>query len=162
MKKSEIVQGGHYIARVSGKLTTVRVDAIRETQSYRAHHPHTPTTMYDVTNLATGRKTTFRSAQKFRRAVTETLRKVKTEPESDLRKKEKPERWPQFVAYMESIGNVLDEFTDKQLRERFEQWEDEQRPDPQMTSPTALCGATFSPLSALLARSIGVISATTE
>ncbi len=66
MKKAEIKVGGLYTVKVSGKLTTVRVDAIRETGSYRAHQPHTPTTLYDVTNLTTGRKTTFRSATKFR------------------------------------------------------------------------------------------------
>lgn len=49
MKKSEIIVGGHYIARVSNKFVTVRVDTIRETDTYV------------VTNLTTGRKTTFRS-----------------------------------------------------------------------------------------------------
>ncbi len=75
MKKHKIKVGENYIAKISGKLTTVRVDAIRETNSYRAHQPHTPTTRYDVTNLVTGRRTTFRSALKFRRAgryLTET------------------------------------------------------------------------------------------
>lgn len=67
MKKHEIKVGGHYIAKVSGKLTTVKVEAIRKTNSYRAHQPHTPVTRYDVTNLTTGRRTTFRSAAKFRR-----------------------------------------------------------------------------------------------
>ncbi len=69
MKKSEIQVGGKYLAKVSGSVTTVRVDAIknRYTNSrgqllYRQH--------YDVTNLKTNRKTTFRSAAKFRSAVT--------------------------------------------------------------------------------------------
>lgn len=66
MKKNQIVVGGHYLAKVSGRITTVRVDAIRETSSYRANQPYTPVTRYDVTNLATGRRTTFRSAAKFR------------------------------------------------------------------------------------------------
>lgn len=69
MKAKEIQIGGHYSAKVSGNLTTVRVDAIRETSSYRAHQPYTPVTRYDVTNLATGRKITFRSAAKFRCVV---------------------------------------------------------------------------------------------
>ncbi len=68
MKKSEIQVGGHYVAKVSGRLVTVRVDAIREynpsfSHSYRSLRS---STSYDVTNLTTGRKTTFRSAAKFR------------------------------------------------------------------------------------------------
>ncbi len=66
MKKSEIKVGGKYLAKVSGKLTTVRVDAIRE-RAYMSggQSQH----YYDVTNLATGRQTTFRSAAKFRSEV---------------------------------------------------------------------------------------------
>ena len=48
MLKNEIKVGAHYLARVSGRLVTVR---------------------YGVTNLATARRTTFRSAQKFRREI---------------------------------------------------------------------------------------------
>jgi hypothetical protein len=66
MKASQIEVGGRYHAKVGGRVVTVRVDAIRETSSYRAHRPYTPATHYDVTNLATGRRTTFRSPQKFR------------------------------------------------------------------------------------------------
>lgn len=65
MKKSEIKVGGLYKAKVSNRLTTVRVDAIREWGA-----PSVGTgTRYDVTNLTTGRKTTFRSAAKFREEV---------------------------------------------------------------------------------------------
>lgn len=68
MKKHEIQVGGIYTAKVSGRLTTVRVDAIREYDpsfggSFRRSNTQT---RYDVTNLATGRRTTFRSAAKFR------------------------------------------------------------------------------------------------
>lgn len=71
MKKHEIKVGGKYVARVNGTFTTVRVDAVREVPSYpntyrnnlRGH------TVYDVTNLKTGRQTTFRSAAKFRQEV---------------------------------------------------------------------------------------------
>lgn len=56
MKAAEIKVGGVYTAKVNGKLTTVRVDVIW----------HYPATYYDVTNLTTGRQTTFRSAQRFR------------------------------------------------------------------------------------------------
>jgi len=77
MKKNEIQVGGTYTAKVSGKLTTVRVDAVREISGYRgSSFPYgiggrasPDRTVYDVTNLATGRRTTFRSAMKFRRAV---------------------------------------------------------------------------------------------
>ena len=61
MKKHEIKVGGLYLAKVSGVVTTVRVDAIREGTSFNRD-----ATFYDVANLRTGRKTTFRSAAKFR------------------------------------------------------------------------------------------------
>lgn len=64
MKQSEIKTGGHYRAMVSGRLVTVRVDAIRRRDGWKREE-----TVYDVTNLTTGRKTTFRSAQKFRGEV---------------------------------------------------------------------------------------------
>jgi hypothetical protein len=64
MKNSEIQVGGHYKAKVSGRIVTVRVDAI-----YQRHSFNRETTVFDVTNLMTGRKTTFKSAMKFRRAV---------------------------------------------------------------------------------------------
>lgn len=63
MKKSEIVVGGKYVAKVAGRLTTVRVDLIREYDGQ---------TRYDVTNLVTQRRTTFRSAAKFRGSVVAT------------------------------------------------------------------------------------------
>lgn len=73
MKKAEIRVGGHYTARVSGKYVTVRVDAIRQIDEGYRREPLTTKspviTVYDVTNLATGRKTTFRSAAKFRSEV---------------------------------------------------------------------------------------------
>jgi hypothetical protein len=70
MKKSEVKVGGYYTAKVSGRLTVVRVDAVRERPTYR--NPLTQTKvgraslMYDVTNMTTGRHTTFHSASKFR------------------------------------------------------------------------------------------------
>jgi hypothetical protein len=70
MKAAEIRVGGYYQAKVSGKLTTVRVNAIREFGGLAAKRLFGgPQTSYDVTNLATGRKITFRSAAKFRRVV---------------------------------------------------------------------------------------------
>ena len=68
MKKEDIKIGDLYIAKVSNKLTTVRVDAIRSSGSYFAGARRAGTA-YDVTNLSTGRHTTFRSAAKFRKKV---------------------------------------------------------------------------------------------
>ena len=64
MKKAEIKVGGVYSAKVSGKLTTVRVDSISEVSGYVSLKGST--LRYNVTNLTTGRKTTCRSAAKFR------------------------------------------------------------------------------------------------
>lgn len=63
MKKSQINVGGVYTAKVSGRIVNVRVDAIRE-----VFPPNRPNgvNVYDITNLATGRRLTFRSAAKFR------------------------------------------------------------------------------------------------
>lgn len=85
MMKSEIVVGGHYLAKVGSTITTVRVDKITETKGKPARVvPASPNgtglgrytakaipsvTYYDVTNLKTGRTATFRSATKFRRQV---------------------------------------------------------------------------------------------
>lgn len=63
MKKKDIKTGGHYTARVSGNIVTVRVDKIRDYTGWGGTYQRT---VYDVTNLKTGRKTTFRSAQRFR------------------------------------------------------------------------------------------------
>lgn len=62
MLAKHIKVGGLYLAKVSGRLTTVRVTAIRSCA-------FDGRTVYDVTNLRTKRTTTFRSAQKFRTAV---------------------------------------------------------------------------------------------
>lgn len=74
MKAKEIKVGGRYTAKVSGKLTTVRVDAIREITrmsgtNYDGSRKYRDAVVYDVTNLSTGRRTTFRSATKFRGAM---------------------------------------------------------------------------------------------
>lgn len=70
MKKTEIELGGVYLARVSSKITRVRVDAIRtvtkQSRNYLGNPSYRDSTVYDVTNLATGRQITFRSATKFR------------------------------------------------------------------------------------------------
>ena len=71
MKAKEIKIGGVYVAKISSKLTTVRVDEIRTT-SYNPVRIH-----YDVTNLATGRRTTFRSASKFRHPTETVAQRVR-------------------------------------------------------------------------------------
>jgi hypothetical protein len=58
MRASEIQIGGRYLAKVSGRIVVVRVDQIREGHDGRRR--------YDVTNLTTGRTTSFRSAARFR------------------------------------------------------------------------------------------------
>jgi hypothetical protein len=64
MKAADIKQGGRYTAKISGRIVTVRVDAIRSRDYYLSGMR----TVYDVTNLSTGRRTTFRSAARFRRS----------------------------------------------------------------------------------------------
>jgi hypothetical protein len=58
MKGKDISVGGRYLAKISGRIVTVRVDAVRESYDGRKR--------YDVTNLSTGRTTSFRSATRFR------------------------------------------------------------------------------------------------
>lgn len=62
MLKSEIQTGGVYFARVSRNVVRVRVDLIRT----GAWPSGRASTVYDVTNLDTGRTTRFRSAARFR------------------------------------------------------------------------------------------------
>lgn len=75
MKRDEVKVGGLYLAKVSGKVTTVRLDAIREitklssSRDYDGKAKYRDGEMFDVTNITTGRKTTFRSAAKFRSEV---------------------------------------------------------------------------------------------
>ncbi len=68
MKKSEIVVGGRYEARVSGNYVVVRVLSIndRPKTSYSK-----AATTFRVVNETTKRETTFRSAAKFRRPADE-------------------------------------------------------------------------------------------
>jgi uncharacterized protein YcfJ len=87
MKQHEIQVGGYYAASISGKLVTVRVDAIRKIQvPYKTFYEHgrPPThevTGYEVTNTATGQKLVFRSAQKFRYAVAYSGNGHKVQPQ---------------------------------------------------------------------------------
>ena len=65
MKKSEIKVGNHYIARVSNRLTTVRVDEMGMSEPWAGYRRARQ--YYHCTNLSTGRKVTFKSASKFRK-----------------------------------------------------------------------------------------------
>jgi hypothetical protein len=74
MLASEIVKGGKYKAKIGGNVVTVKVLEIRKTQhsrrnTYGGGLTMTDKTVYDVLNLSTKRKTTFKSAAKFRSKV---------------------------------------------------------------------------------------------
>ena len=68
MKKAEIRVGGLYNAKVNGMTQVVRVDEIREyNPSFGGFRQIGKAQMrYDVTNLRTGRRLTFRSAARFK------------------------------------------------------------------------------------------------
>jgi hypothetical protein len=82
MKKSELREGGVYLAKVNGRVVRVRLNAIREfNPSFGGGLRRTQAqTRYDVTNLETGRQTTFRSATKFREPVQEQKAAPTPEP----------------------------------------------------------------------------------
>jgi hypothetical protein len=65
MKAREIQTGGHYKAKVNGRIVTVRVNSITEDWTHNPLSPRTRT-RYHVTNLSTGRNTVFHSPAKFR------------------------------------------------------------------------------------------------
>lgn len=67
MLKKDIVVGGFYLAKVNNKIVTVKVDRIQQATRPAGYTGKiTMPFVYHVTNLATGRQTTFRSAAKFR------------------------------------------------------------------------------------------------
>lgn len=63
MKAAEIEVGGKYLARVSGKFVTVRVNEIGERFNSLSGRS---SKVYHVTNLDTARRLVFRSAMRFR------------------------------------------------------------------------------------------------
>lgn len=81
MKANEIVIGKVYVAKIGVNVTQVRVDAIRNVAyvsaggylGWTSASREREQTRYDVTNLATGRRTTFRSAAKFRAEIKNPL-----------------------------------------------------------------------------------------
>lgn len=69
MKKSEIIVGETYVAKVSNQLTVVRLNSIQKTE---ARPPYSKSrTHYACVNLKTGREVGFRSAASFRRKATQ-------------------------------------------------------------------------------------------
>jgi hypothetical protein len=88
MRQHEIKVGKIYSAKVSGQIVHVRVEAIREVDGWNGggfRHRRKSTTHYDVTNLRTKRKLTFKSAAKFRPLV---FQQVLTD-ESEMTQEEK-------------------------------------------------------------------------
>lgn len=61
MKKREVEIGGRYVAKVSGALTTVRIEC------------ESPFGGWDATNVRTGRAVRIRSPQRLRRKVLDRL-----------------------------------------------------------------------------------------
>ena len=55
MKKDEIKVGRHYTAKVSGRMATIRIDAVN------------PNGGWDATNITTSKKVRIKSAQRLRR-----------------------------------------------------------------------------------------------
>ncbi len=64
MKLKDVEIGGRYLAKISGKLTTVRVVEIREASSYASGRSRT---IIEAVNESTGRRITLRSAQRLRK-----------------------------------------------------------------------------------------------
>jgi hypothetical protein len=64
MKKDDIVEGGTYTAKVSGRLVTVRI--VRRVETFNGRRRGTA---YVAINLSTGRELHLRSAARLRRAV---------------------------------------------------------------------------------------------
>jgi len=94
MKKSEIKVGGHYTAKVSGKLVTVRVDSVDVREGTRFRRGGT---WFCCTNLATGKKV-VRSAAAFRREVKQDLTKVKAIEGGTIAEKVEAEQRPDPTA----------------------------------------------------------------
>ena len=66
MLKDEIVVGGEYAAKVSGKLTTLVVEHVEERKLTGLR---TPMIRYVCRNKTTGREVVCKSAAKFRREI---------------------------------------------------------------------------------------------
>jgi hypothetical protein len=64
VRQSQLTVGRTYLAKVSGRLTVVRLDEARVVRRY-VTRSSLEKTVFDVTNLRTGRKLTFKSARRF-------------------------------------------------------------------------------------------------
>ena len=76
MHKVDLIVGHNYVAKISNRVVTVRLDKIEVVESYsrRSKNGVSTKTVYRVTNLRTGRKTTFVSAGKFRSRAVDTTK----------------------------------------------------------------------------------------
>src|SRR3990167_434569 len=137
MRANEIKVGGTYQAKVSGKLTEVRVDDIRTRTGIHSQGRkmiRQDRTVYDVTNLATGRSTTFESAMKFRGVVNSdqpARRPAKTMEDRIKRVQEK------LTARLEQAAEDR-AATDRQIEDVIAGSEGENCSDPQMPATTAM------------------------
>ena len=66
MKQKDVVIGGRYLAKVSGRLRVVRITEIQNSYSPATGHGRTT---FAAVNEATGRQVTIRSALRLRRKV---------------------------------------------------------------------------------------------
>jgi hypothetical protein len=76
VKKSEVKVGSYYLAKVNGRTVPVRLDSIEQAtrrigNNYSGESVYGEKSLYCVTNLASGRETTFRSAAKFQAEITQ-------------------------------------------------------------------------------------------
>ena len=118
MQAKDLKIGGHYLAKVSGKLTTVRIDSIRENRWNRS-------ITYAVTNLATGRQVSFHSCRKFRQSALtgnssdpqqwDTTMATKTTKAASKKSDKAPSKWELDESTKRSAGtdDAREEFKTK-------------------------------------------------
>lgn len=69
MKLSDVMVGGRYLAKISGRVQVVRVVELKEVPPAGWSRSDRWRTLFYAVNEATGRKVTIRSAQKLRSKV---------------------------------------------------------------------------------------------
>jgi hypothetical protein len=69
MKKAQVSIGEHYVAKISGRLTVVRLDSINNIWRHNGRSQRF--NGWKATNMRTGREVAIRSAAKLRSRVTE-------------------------------------------------------------------------------------------
>lgn len=142
MKKAEIKVGGLYLAKVSSVVVTVRVERI-----WADDTKDRDVTRYDVTNLLTGRKLTFRSAAKFRGPAPEQVeaerkQAVLAAPPPFVMKTVPNVGIDRMVTARDANHAAFDAAVERNIEETEQvvvpgAQEGEQRPDPTMLSATA-------------------------